>query len=515
MNNLVEFQSNLRGIIYTDKVPDKDKTKNIEVATYLQKYLQVYKLDVNDPYNYLLYIILKMLIATSRPTYETAKIDHKLTDFIDKLESILRFNNLRNYLTHIYIDDIRPETPIIIPRNRLYITNLTQAGGGFDSFKIIKKIGLKKGLLTSNYSSYLIHTQDKINQYKFTTNDREYYDTYLRNKYRYQNIDENNVEFRIRLVSQKEKYIPDQYKDKIILQIDDSNDDKSKKYIKEWMYYKNLFNDNIIDIYMYGDILFNDYIGTYKLTRKYYNHYNIEKFPLDNKLYLLKQFFIFLKDLESKNLFIRNLEFKNIGYDSKKNKFVILNYDRTIANKEYIKNIIDTTKEIISVTGVFVPMCFYDKIDEKQYNLIHIGGLADVILSLFKNNFPLQNSLFNNITYILKNHTFIKDDIKTMDIWKSITLEISQDTGLADSKIKEDKIYFLILNILKDILQLDYDIINTNYNLDNYIQIIDKIIDNKKIQVGETFVGGSYKQKYLKYKQKYNKLRNELGNKLI
>ena len=200
----------------------------------------------------------------------------------------------------------------IIPRKNLNIKNRIMVGGIFPE-DIIKKVKLTDETI----SSYLIESTDRTFNFQFTEKNKKKLDTF-----RYLGKGGLTSVYSIKLTHQsslsQDKYtIPDIYHDKLILRIyqnrnytgslksevnvgnEDLNDDQQSLFIKKWTIEKTIYPENIIDLFMYGEIsLFGDYLGYYTITREYNDDYIILNMPLENKLKFLISFIEFLEKLK-------------------------------------------------------------------------------------------------------------------------------------------------------------------------------------------------------------------------
>ena len=169
---------------------------------------------------------------------------------------------------------------LIIPRKTLQITNSVMPGGGYPE-EAIEWINLND----SNINTFKLNTMDNNYKFKFSPDNKNIY-----NGAKYLGKGALTAVYKIRLESQTPingYTIPDKYKDELILRIYDNNDipvdtdydtykgkgdievggedtfnDSQSKFINMWTEHKQKFLENIIDIFMYGEILLNsNYLG--------------------------------------------------------------------------------------------------------------------------------------------------------------------------------------------------------------------------------------------------------------
>ena len=128
--------------------------------------------------------------------------------------------------------------------------------------------------------------------------------------------------------------VSDDIKNNLILKIFEED---YRDLIPRWRVDKYRFENNMMDIFMCGDIYREGYkLGSYILTRKYDS---VKKLDLEKKVLLLKDLLTFIKGLEDYKLFYRDLKIENIAYDIKDDNvyFIIIDYDdKTLIDYSFV-----------------------------------------------------------------------------------------------------------------------------------------------------------------------------------
>jgi len=128
--------------------------------------------------------------------------------------------------------------------------------------------------------------------------------------------------------------VSDDIKDNLILKIFEED---YRDLIPRWRVDKYRFENNMMDIFMCGDIYRKEHkLGSYILTRKYDS---VKKLDLEKRVLLLKDLLTFIKGLEDYKLFYRDLKIENIAYDIKDDNvyFIIIDYDdKTLIDYSFV-----------------------------------------------------------------------------------------------------------------------------------------------------------------------------------
>ena len=435
-------------------------------------------------------------------------------------------------------------------------------GGNFP-LTVIDNINLND----SNIQSYVIENEI-INEshdhfrFKFSQDNKEHknleeYKT-LSNPPKYLGKGALTAVYKIVLDKQKSNYqIPEKYKEQLILrifknelynngdslkneynvgEIDENNDDNTR-FINMWMKHKKLFPENIIDFFMYGEILLNDnYLGFYTLTRTYLDNNLIDDLDLSYKIKYFKNMLLFLQTLNNNGYTYRDLKYHNIGTEliDGDYKFIVLDYDRfTILNAEDMQ-LFKSEFYIQTIVGTYAPFYIFDQLDKFSYDYLFVGGLLYTTLSLFHKDLefnenynilygktldyiePVLDNINNIVSFIdefLSSQTRIeqqeafskinieKDQIKSLQSSGRDLIKYIDGKKYRDLQIPTDKLIFIIGKIIKSCIPLNYDTVKKLCNLQQFIDgFTDIITDLDKQSID------NYYKKYMKYKMKYLQL---------
>ncbi len=443
-----------------------------------------------------------------------------------------------------------------IPRKTLNIIELQN--GGFDPMGVVTEIGLND----KKINNYLIKSLDNQISFRFTQKNKK-----VSAGNRYLGAGGLTAVYSIELDLIDEN-LPDQYKnkltqykDKLILRIfsgsrvnkinndvnfgeEDMSNDEQSRFMKIWSKDKEMFPENIIDLFLYGDLLLNDkYLGYYSITRVYGNENDVMNLNFINRMKYLKNMFQFIIKLKNNGLTYRDLKIANVGLDLDNYNFIVIDYDDvTLIKPSDVENLAKNEFLHYSV-GTYAPIYFLENIRQNNlnmnYDLIYLFGLFDVVQYMFKKeDFKIEkyknvvNAMFgfikdfetlwepiyNLVSCIYKNKTiptkcegFIKSiDMKYKQFIKdNIFSGLKKNTKYINNINEKDNVEYILLLLLSYII---YPLIVDSYSeaseysqVENYTKIV-KIID---IILEKTIYNeDEYKQKYLKYKQKYLKLKN-------
>jgi hypothetical protein len=464
----------------------------------------------------------------------------------------------------------------IIPRKNLNIKNRIMAGGRFPE-DIIKKIKLTDETITS----YLIESTDRTFNFQFTEKNENILDTF-----KYLGKGGLTSVYSIKLTHQyslsQDKYtIPDIYHDKLILRIykninysgslksevnvgnEDLNDDYQSSFIKKWTRDKTTYPENIIDIFMYGEIsLLGDYLGYYTITREYNNDDFILSMSLENKLKFLMSFIEFLQKLKENNFVYRDCKIENIGVEIKGDQciFIILDYDDVTLFTEDEFNKFKTTYGIYYHFGTFPPL-YILPFNDDSYNpkLIHLYGIYTLMIELFDKDLETYTSYntFTNYVQIYMENMIILSLENVQRINKKFSdVRMKETRKVLDDKIQKHLDYFnkniakyfnhgvyknkligIIVKLLEPTTQIFFDEADKKYNniiFSDFSDIINDFLQEvKRLNAPvapvtphrhrsvrrstmfftplnlENLEEVVVKQKYLKYKQKYLQLKQK------
>lgn len=459
-----------------------------------------------------------------------------------------------------------------IPRRTL---NITQNHiGGFSPMDVVYKIGLND----ININTYHIQSIDnRLNNnskfvFKFTSKNKK-----KAANNRYLGAGGLTAVYSIELISydnnlpQDYKNKLEKYRDKYILrifrgssnlkiqrdveigEIDDSNDEQSK-FINMWSNHKNLFPENIIDIFLYGDILINnEYLGYYSITRVYGDDETVKNLSFVDSMKYLKNLYIFLIKLKNLGLTYRDLKIENVGIDLENYNFIVIDYDDvTLLKPSDVKYLAENNFLHYSF-GTYAPIYFLKNIQnnnfDMKFDLIYLYGLFNIVQYMFKLEYfkddkhkmtinyifnflnkldTIWEPIYKFVSCIYKNKTippkcemfiksieiqynyFIKNGF--IDFFKKYA-EILDKMNIAEISNMNDIEYIIIILMIYILYPLcvdNYEVASFYSQIENYNKIIN-IIDIILEKLNNNNDDDDYRKKYLKYlkyKMKYLKLKN-------
>jgi len=403
----------------------------------------------------------------------------------------------------------------------------------------------------------IIKTQKTPNDIlkNFIINENEYYLSDLDNKFKIkiESLKENNYIEEIKrngiIKNLKDKdFIVQNFdiKNNIILKPVSYLVDES--FLDKWNSDKLDFNNNIIEIYIYGSIYDNDgnYLNDYIIIKEYGDINDIKKVSFD----VLKNYFFklleFLDELTKREYIIRNLMSYNIGIDyyEKEVKFIFLEYNiNTLVKKN--GNFFEDFKQLRCNNklcgGNLIPYyVIYDYyyLNENWLNRLdklYSLGLVEIILSLFYvidnnlktiYNFIVRSSILDsNLQYYHFKKRF--DSEKNISIINNLLLELK--LKFCDlNPIIENNLQLLILNLLKREYEDIYNINQIRELVDVFNDYNEFKLESKKEEIYNPNIDittnyndntkrniiskDNLKRKYIKYKKKYINLKNLATN---
>jgi hypothetical protein len=316
-----------------------------------------------------------------------------------------------------------------------------------------------------------------------------------KDKLNYLNNGTYTVVFGIKLIKDKynNKNWKDEFNEKLILRI---TTEESEHIISSYKKDKPIFQENLIDIYLYGSIRDKlKHIGYYTITREYITDFR--ELNITNKIKIIKDYFNVIIKASENGIFFRDSKYKNSGFDMINNepRFIILDYDDKTLLKliVWFQNIKDW-----HFFGTYPPIyiCNYfinnnqDINNITKYDKLYVGGMVEFINYIMEfniKNFLIEAAVnsFQNET----NHTISQ----TPNIISSIENEYKPDVssirdGPLDKKLidinkvkknKEDEITELFKYFLKDIMikciNINYDVVLTIDEIKQKIICIDGI----------------------------------------
>ena len=359
--------------------------------------------------------------------------------------------------------------------------------------------------------------------------------------------------FGIELIEDRDnkKNWEDKYNTNLILRV---TTEDSKNIIATYNKDKPIFTHNLIDIFLYGELkTATRHIGYYSITREYQTNFKL--LNITNKIKVIKDYFKVIVKASENNIFYRDQKYANIGYEIVGDdcKFIILDYDDV--------TLLNINEWIIAHNFPFIPPTHYffgtyppnyminpslfnpRIIRESMFDKLYVGGMLNILNDIIDFYTPISNFMLEVIfpsmssrlnitkhTEIIIRQINMNYKPNTADNKKSInlaTLLIDKENG-----ITELYKYFL-KNIILKCLELNYKDVLTIDEIKQYIIYIDDIFLNllckiedpiikDQIETNPMFniffkvepdhvIHGGYKYKYLKYKEKYLKLKKILN----
>lgn len=285
-------------------------------------------------------------------------------------------------------------------------------------------------------------------------------------------------------------------------------------FINLWKSHKSEFYNNIIDIYMFGDIIDKDgrFVSFFILTRKYLTGKDdIKILSIDKKRELINSLSCFLYTMETRNIFYRDIKIDNIGFHEVDNKieFVAIDYDiNTFENTSkytigYIKELLRdnyTINTACMIASSFnIPLFLLDELDiirndksnnrnnesVESFKYIHREAFAFLVFNIITGG-----TKYNDLIYRIFDHyagyEYDSDSDYTQnsitDVFNNMHSEMLHSRKINNERTED--IYNLIQNNLK--------------------------IDSSYEDLLCTRQTGGYYEKYIKYKNKYLKLKNSI-----
>ncbi len=186
-------------------------------------------------------------------------------------------------------------------------------------------------------------------------------------------------------------------------------------FINEWKENKILFEHNIHDIYMYGDLYTSDntYICNYIITKKYKNHTQLLKIDYEYTIKYIIKMLIFIEKCRENNIILRNFKFSGIGYEfiNSEIEFVLLDYnDLSLIKKtdDYFNKFKNGCDNLCAGTLVpyFVINDYFEMNPEwlNKLDKLYSVGLAEILIFLLFN----QDQYMENLLKLLYNPSQLK-----------------------------------------------------------------------------------------------------------
>jgi len=329
------------------------------------------------------------------------------------------------------------------------------------------QIGGKADDIIAYLKSYAYKYLKTDNNIHFELNDKN---NKQDNKLKYLDNGMYTVVFGIKLIKDtyNKKNWKDEFNEKLILRI---TTEESENIISSYKKDKPIFQENLIDIYLYGSIRNNlKHIGYYTITREY--NTDFIKLNITNKIKIIKDYFNVIIKASENGIFFRDSKYKNSGFDmiNDEPRFIILDYDdKTLLKLEdWFRQ---RRKKDWYFFGTYPPIyiCNYfinnnpDINNITKYDKLYVGGMVEFINYIMEFNIKkflieaavnsFQNKTNHTISQTPKIISFIENKYKP-DI--SSNLNGPLDKKLIDidkvKKNKENEITELFKYFLKDIM---------------------------------------------------------------
>jgi len=291
--------------------------------------------------------------------------------------------------------------------NELPTKKIKQKGGSIN-YNLINN-SKNKYLRADRNVETIIHGTPRIETdvelwFKFNNevmnNDEKYENLY------YSERSNNSISFSIELLKKYSNVIvKDMPKHNLSLKLIDFSYKDIDTFINEWKKNKILFEHNIHDIYMYGNLYTNDntYICNYIITKKYKNHIELLKIDYEYTIKYIIKMLIFIEKCRENNIILRNFKFSGIGYEfiNSEIEFVLLDYnDLSLINNtdDYFNKFKNGCDNLCAGTLVpyFVINDYFDMNPEwlNKLDKLYTVGLAEILIFLLFTQDEYMENLF-------------------------------------------------------------------------------------------------------------------------
>lgn len=359
--------------------------------------------------------------------------------------------------------------------------------------------------------------QLKTKEYKYLKTDNNiifelnHFNTKTYEKLKYLGKGSFTVVFSIEMTSDREnkKNWNDKYNFQLILRVTTGD---SENIVKKYLIDKPIFQNNLIDIYLYGQLkILGKNIGYYTITRYYETDFT--GLDITGKIKIIKDYFNVLIKSHKLGIFYRDQKYQNIGYEKVGDNynFIILDYDEyTLVNLiHFYRNSTQLGKQIThGFFGTFIPNYLLNfKLQNKKkefnefkyYDKLYAAGSLDILANIlnFHEDFP---SFFLNYIYIASKEDGLDPLVQTNEMIQKIKTKYGIDfidnkiggLNLDITKIFIDKnntistiFNYFIGYFLISCMKLDYKEVPTIAYINNYVDAIDYIFLNILCKVPE------------------------------
>ena len=303
----------------------------------------------------------------------------------------------------------------------------------------------------------------------------------------YMDRSNNSISF---IVKQLKKYsnvkVKNLANDIVVLKLIELNHKSIDLFIEEWTINKQIFDNSIIDIYMYGNLYTKDniFICNYIITKYYENHHSLLKLNYNHTMKYIIKIMLFLQKCYENNIIIRNFKFSALGYEfiNSEIQFIILDYDDATLIRQ-TDNFFNTFSDGCDTmcAGTLVPYFiiedFFEMVPEWKNKLdkLYSIGLAETLIFLLYTQDEIMENLFKiiyNPSYLkpcLHYYHFMKifdNETNTYDFFRSIT-SLKPKFVEIDSKI----INPMFTRIIQNCFDTKYNVVKSPMS---YLQHINK-----------------------------------------
>jgi hypothetical protein len=273
----------------------------------------------------------------------------------------------------------------------------------------------------------------------------------------------------------------------VVLKLIELNHKTIDSFIEEWALNKQIFDNSIIDIYMYGNLYTKDniFICNYIITKQYENHHTLLKLDYNHTMKYIIKIMLFLQKCKENNIILRNFKFSAFGYEFKNSEiqFVILDYDDVTLIKQ-TDNFFNTFSDGCDTmcAGTLVPYFiiedFFEMVPEWKNKLdkLYSIGLAETLIFLLYT----QDEIMENLFKLIYNPSYLKPCLHYYHFMKIFDNETNKSNffrSIASLKPKFVEIDSKIINpmftrIIQNCFDTKYNAVKTPMS---YLQHINKV----------------------------------------
>lgn len=267
-------------------------------------------------------------------------------------------------------------------------------------------------------------------------------------------------------------------------------------FIEEWKANKEIFQDSIMNINMYGNLYTKDktFICNYIITNKYENHHSLLKLNYDHTIKYIIKLMLFLEKCKTNNIIYRNFKFSGIGYEfvNSEIQFVVLEYDDITLikkNDKFFSSKKDGCDTMCAGTLVpyYIIKDFFEMDSEwaNKLDKLYSVGLAETLIFLLYT----QDEVMDNLFKLMYNPSYLKPCLHYYHFMK-----------LFDDETNKSIFFKLIMSLKPKFVEVDQQILNPMF-----IRIIQNCFDTKYNAIKSPM---SYLQNINKIYSDYNKAKS-------